>query len=441
MRTHLHTGMKCLLSLAGVLITSTCLPLQAASDINGYYSVGYMPSWQGEVNSINYDKLTHINYAFALSDVSGNISVENISKLQSLVSQAHAKNIKVLISVGGWTGREDLGTAIHNASSTLVDNLVKFMQDYQLDGVDIDWEYPDDATIFAFFMKNLGSRVHGQGKLLTAALSASDWGGGKVNSDALAAMDFATIMAYDDNGDQHSSYALAQSATNYWKGKGLSKSKLILGVPFYGYKGSDRSVGYAFRDILAADPGAANKDSSNGVSYNGIPTIQQKTQLAMDNGQGVMNWELSQDATGESSLLNAIYTKLSGGQNTTFTITANAGSGGTITPSGAIKVNQGADQTFNISPASGYEVASVTVDGSNVGAVPSYTFSKVEGAHTIQASFSTSNGQGQSWAAGVFYPVGASVTYGGRNWKNTYAHTSQADWYPGAPGLWFWVAQ
>jgi hypothetical protein len=72
---------------------------------------------------------------------------------------------------------------------------------------------------------------------------------------------------------------------------------------------------------------------------------------------------------------------------TTYTITASAGSGGMISPSGAVTVNQGANQTFTITANSGNSISSVTVDGANVGAVSSYTFSNVQGSHTISASF------------------------------------------------------
>jgi len=72
---------------------------------------------------------------------------------------------------------------------------------------------------------------------------------------------------------------------------------------------------------------------------------------------------------------------------TQFTLTASAGANGTISPTGAVKVNQGSNQTFAITPASGYAVSAVTVDGASVGAVTSYTFSNVQAAHTISATF------------------------------------------------------
>ena len=71
----------------------------------------------------------------------------------------------------------------------------------------------------------------------------------------------------------------------------------------------------------------------------------------------------------------------------TFTITASAGANGAISPNGAVTVNYGSNQTFTITPDSGYVVDAVTVDGASVGAVTTYTFTNVTAAHTIVAAF------------------------------------------------------
>ncbi len=79
-------------------------------------------------------------------------------------------------------------------------------------------------------------------------------------------------------------------------------------------------------------------------------------------------------------------------QSGTYTITTSAGANGTISPTAT--VNSGASQTFIITPATGYQVASVLVDGTSVGAVTSYTFSNVTTNHTISATFSPTSGGG-----------------------------------------------
>ena len=68
-------------------------------------------------------------------------------------------------------------------------------------------------------------------------------------------------------------------------------------------------------------------------------------------------------------------------------ITAKAGANGTITPSGNVTVKAGADQAFAIQPNSGYTVSKVLVDGTDVGAVTSYTFKNVTANHTIEVVF------------------------------------------------------
>ena len=74
-------------------------------------------------------------------------------------------------------------------------------------------------------------------------------------------------------------------------------------------------------------------------------------------------------------------------QPTTYTITASAGQGGSISPNGSVSVAKGADQKFTITPSKGYEIADVKVDGQSVGKVETYTIGDVNENHTIAATF------------------------------------------------------
>ncbi len=72
---------------------------------------------------------------------------------------------------------------------------------------------------------------------------------------------------------------------------------------------------------------------------------------------------------------------------TGYTITATAGANGSISPSGAVRVAAGGSQTFTISPSSGYVIDTLKVDGLEVTATTSYTFSEVNSNHTIEVNF------------------------------------------------------
>ena len=90
----------------------------------------------------------------------------------------------------------------------------------------------------------------------------------------------------------------------------------------------------------------------------------------------------------------------------THNITATAGPGGSISPSGTVVVPDGGNQTFAINPNSGYLIQDILVDGSSVGALSTYTFANVTGDHRIYASFSQ--------VTPLNYTIIASAGSGGR---------------------------
>ena len=320
-RRKLASAAAALVVAAGGLVTA--LAVQGTSEAavlpNNFKSVGYMPSWAGSVTSIQYSKLTHINYAFALPNANGTLQpIENTSKLSQLVSLGHQNNVKVSLAIGGWNDGNDSGfeslAASAGTRTTFVNSVMSVVSQYNLDGIDIDWEYPDPGTSgnnFTALMQQLGSALHAQGKLLTAAVVSEGGTANGVQPAVFTSVDWLNIMAYD-GGSPHANYDWSIASVTFWKSRGLPAAKAVLGVPFYsrpGYK--------TYAEIVAANPAFANQDCAtiNGVSecYNGLPTIRRKTQWAMANAGGIMNWELSQDATGANSLVSAIYATATGG--------------------------------------------------------------------------------------------------------------------------------
>lgn len=352
--------------LAAVLAASTLFavtaaaPSQAAVDLpNGFKSVGYMPSWAGNVNSIQYGKLTHINYAFVLPNSNGSLqAVENPSKLSSLVSLAHSNNVKVSIAVGGWNNGNDSAFEALAGNSTartnFVNSLVNFVNQYNLDGVDIDWEYPDPGTSgnnYTLLMQQLSTAMHSRGKLLTAAVVSEGNTANGVQPAVFGYVDWLNIMAYD-GGSPHANYNWSVNSVNFWKSRGLPASKTVMGVPFYSRPGY-----FTYSALVAMDPANANRDctTAGGAQqcYNGLPTIRSKTQYMMANGGGMMNWELSQDTNNSTSLVSAIYETAIGG-------TPQPGPGGPITGIAGKCVDVAAANTAN-----GTAIQLYTCNGTN----------------------------------------------------------------------------
>ncbi|MDA8425931.1 MAG: glycosyl hydrolase family 18 protein [Treponema sp.] len=282
--------------------------------------VGYFPSWSGDPQNLQFDALTQIDYAFlAPTPEGGYAPVHHPEKLEKLVALAHARGVKVLASVGGWTGYgpSPFDTISSDPVLTLrfVLNTLALIDDYDLDGLDIDWEFPshEAADRFAVLIHALAADLHAAGKVLTIAVSATYRHGDAVEDGVIADVDFLDIMAYDDGvggppGVPHSSYAFAERALNYWLvSRDVPACKAVLGVPFYG-RSLKNYHARTFRSIVADDPSAPAKDLSRGYAYNGFATIRAKTmRLARERAGGIMIWQIAQDAAGEDSLLNAIY--------------------------------------------------------------------------------------------------------------------------------------
>ena len=146
---------------------------------------------------------------------------------------------------------------------------------------------------------------------------------------------------------------------------------------------------------------------------------------------------LGQSATYTFSNVTAAHTISATFSVRTYTLTASAGTGGTISPSGSVTVNHGANQTFTITPNTGYSVATVTVDGVSQGAISSYTFNNVTANHTISATF-TANSATISASAGTGGTISPSgnVTVSHGEQPNIYYHTDQRLCYLKRLGRW-----
>lgn len=323
--------------------------------------VGYVPNWAGNPTYIQYSKVTHINYSFAECTTNGGLNCDT-TYLNSVVSKAHAAGVKVLISLGGASNGGNMTKAMRNARLLLTTNIENFVQNWNLDGADIDWEAPaniSDGNLFNTLVQTLYTDLHPQGKLVTAALDTGDWFGMYVPSTSFAYLDFINVMSYDSGGDYYFS-----SGLTYWTGRGVPKAKLMMGVGFFGNGASGEK---AYRDIVAGDTNAPYVDSSKGYKYNGIPSMVSKAQVTKSSAGGIMIWELSQDTTGSTSLMNTIYNTLISSNyapvgkivslrsqaNGLYVSTANAGAGALI----ANRTNASTSEQFKVVDMGQHNVA------------------------------------------------------------------------------------
>jgi len=273
--------------------------------------IGYAASWDTVASEIQFDKLTHINYAFLLPKPDGTFEdLDRPDKLKDIVTYAHKAGVKVLISVGGWgfDAQFEQLAADPKTRSAFVAGLCRFVSDYSLDGADIDWEYPDagpSSQNFLALMRELRSALPND-RLLTAAVVALGENAEGIPAETFELVNFLNLMVYDGSETDHAPYSYAVESLDYWSSRGLTPEKTVLGVPFYALPGEA-----SYQQLVQANPLAANLDeidyAGGKAYYNGIPTMQRKTRLAMQRASGMMAWELAQDTLDSTSLLNAIY--------------------------------------------------------------------------------------------------------------------------------------
>jgi chitinase len=315
-RSHRAPGrMGCRVSIGAVLVLllAQCGLAPVESPQHAARIVGYLPSWSGDVERLPYARLTHINYAFLRPNPDGSLQpIDNPAKLRALVARAHARKVAVLIAVGGWSGSSvdpafEALAADPRARSTFTANMVAFVDQYQLDGVDIDWEYPraDSAGNFTALMRELHDALRPRAKLLTAAVVSEGEHAAGVAPEVFALVDWIGIMAYD-GGEPHANLAWSIASLQFWLQRGLPATKAVLGIPLYARPGES----FSYAQAVAADPANAERDCATVGGrtgcYNGLDTVRKKAEHALQHAGGVMVWELSQDTTDDSSLIAAI---------------------------------------------------------------------------------------------------------------------------------------
>ncbi len=328
--------------------------------------IGYVPGFRGilDEKTIDARKLTHINYAFV--DVKDSMAwltnmetdTSNFRRLNYLKKDNPA--LKIMISIGGWSWSENFSDAVLTESSRrkFAVTSAAILEKHDLDGVDIDWEYPgmkgednvfrtEDKENFTLMFKALREELDelsartGKAYQLSTALPCFPKLFQVTEMGKVAEyLDFVNIMAYDfyvsgDTAGHHSNlfpsenYDREDSGDKAYKEftkAGVPPGKLVLGIPFYGRswimkttdnRGINRQVdstirggGYTFiKDSLMVRPGLVrywddkakapylwNDETRQLIVYDDEESVRHKCDYVKEKKMGgIMFWQYASD--------------------------------------------------------------------------------------------------------------------------------------------------
>ena len=358
----MHAKVLCLIAFLAI----------AASAFAEKKVICYYESWakyrsgagKYNINNINVELCTHVIYSFAGIKTDGSVKLlddaSDLTKFTSFVKKHHG--VKALLSIGGASeGSKKFSTVVSNFSvrHRFVRNVVAFLEKYHFDGVDIDWEYPNqnggrksDKHNYVLLLKELKQAFAGKRLSLSAAVGAeaSSASESYIISQIAKYLDFINIMTYDFNGSWNHNTGMnsplyhsskddsfqrtlnINSSVHYWLSHGAPRSKVIVGLPFYGasftlknakqhglyakasgpgkaapYTGEAGTIGYNEMCVDIRDGGwhvVRDKEQrvpyaykgNQWVSYDDATSIREKAEYvrSMDLG-GAMIWSIDTD--------------------------------------------------------------------------------------------------------------------------------------------------
>lgn len=292
--------------------------------------------------------MTHLNYAFG--HVAASFDSVRVDKPQRLRLMSSLKqqnpDLKVMLSIGGWTsGNFSEMAADRKLRESFARDCRRVVDEYDLDGIDIDWEYPssdaagiscspDDIDNFTLLMRDIRKEI-GNDKLLTlASIASADF----INfKDVEPYVDFVNIMVYDLARPPYHHASLFRSdktkgvsceeAIDLHIKNGMPARKLTLGMPFYGhgtvdlgmsdfidyrYLGNVKGDYRRMRDEVAKVPYMADADGTLVVTFDDAESIAAKCGYAKERGlKGVMYWEYATDDN-DGTLRNTVAREMLG---------------------------------------------------------------------------------------------------------------------------------
>ena len=306
--------------------------------------------------AIKFQSLTHINQAFAWPNPDGSIASNDVNVDTALINTTHRAGRKILLSFGGAGTTQTANFASVSSDSvlrkTFINNVVARLAAYRYDGADLDWEGPAnraDKANEVMLVRELRTAFLNADTswLITMAIGPSNWSGQwRDFTSLLQYIDWFNVMEYDFHGSWsaiagHNAplslgtdpisdpdyLSIEQSIQYLTVTRAIPKSKLTLGIPFYGkqfgtstlYTSYVGEQDLAYRDVVSSVQNGSwtySWDSGSKAPYYTSVSLQKlitfddtasiaiKCQYARNQGlSGVMIWEISQDLIAQSQPL------------------------------------------------------------------------------------------------------------------------------------------
>lgn len=318
--------------------------------------VAYYPSWMSTSyphTVIAYKNVTHIAHAFIFPNGDGTLDLSGFSFYPALNQTAHLNGVKVVVAVGGWdlvrTPRFSQMVADSNARRRFVNALRDFCVTNNYDGAEIDWEYPSpvDLPSTSLLFKELRAAFDAATPRLTLSIAApsSDWSGRYDWNVMSSVCDWIGVMTYDYYGSwtpkagptaplygnfSQTDQGWIDNSVSHYRAKGVPSSKLLIGIPFYGWQfnasslyGTSTSatqiryssiVPYISQgwirewDMLSRTPYLLNPERTRVITYDdSLSIIEKCAYVNVQNLGGAIVWALGLDYVyGQQPLLNAV---------------------------------------------------------------------------------------------------------------------------------------
>ena len=294
----------------------------------------------GNPSNLDVRFLDAIIYAFVSINSDGTLSVPTPQYLKQMVSLKSVKpSLKVIAAIGGW-GADGFSDAALTPKSRydFAREVLKLINKYDLDGIDIDWEYPatsasgitareEDKENFTLLLTAIRDVIGDDKWLSVAGIATDDYLSKSVNiSDIEPLIDYFNFMSYDftagetgDRGRKHQAnlydsdlslpgFSVDAGIENLIE-NGMDPNKILLGLPFYGRLGATitksydelrRSYinknGYIYQFDDDAQVPYLIKDSEFAMSFDNEVSIFLKSQYVLENCLGgIFSWQSTFD--------------------------------------------------------------------------------------------------------------------------------------------------